>query len=308
MKCWIITEGIAGTENQCIGIAEALGVVPEIKRVKLRQPWKSLSPFLKFERAGSFIPRLEGPWPDLLIAGGRKAIAAARHIKKASGGQTFTLFVQDPRIATKYFDLVIVPAHDRARGENVLVTDASPNRITAQKLENAKGRFPAFNELKSPRVAVLVGGDSKAHKLTEPVMQKLAAQLKGLDAGLMVTMSRRTGKAHEKTLRNALAGTGAFIWNGEGENPYFAMLAHADYIIVTSDSVSMLSEAGTTGKPVYMVPLEGGSPRLDKLHKNLINKGITRVFDGKLENWVYIPLNDAQKAADEIKKRLKTRH
>ncbi len=307
MKVWIITEGIAGTENQCIGIAEALGVSPEIKRVKLRQPWKSLSPFVGFERAGSFIPRLEGPWPDLLIAGGRKAIAAARYIKRASGGKTFTVFVQDPRISTKYFDLVISPAHDPARGDNVFVTDASPNRIKPQKLQNAKEKFPALAELKSPRVAVLIGGDSKAHTLTESVMQRLAKQLKGLDASLMVTMSRRTGKANEKILKKALNGTGAFIWDGEGENPYFALLGLADFIIVTSDSVSMLSEASTTGKPVYMVPLEGGSPRLDKFHKSLMDQGIVRVFEGKLENWAYKPLQDAQKAAEEIKKRLKSR-
>ena len=307
MNCWIITEGIAGTENQCIGIAEALGVAYEIKRIKLRQPWKSLSPFLGFETAGSFVPKLQGPWPDLLIAGGRKAIAAARFIKKASNGKTFTVFVQDPRINTKHFDLVIAPEHDPARGENVFVTAASPNRITNQKLQNAKEKFPAFAEMKSPRVAVLIGGDSKAHTLTTDIMQRLASQLKGVNGGLMVTTSRRTGKANEKILKNALSGSGAFIWDGSGKNPYFAMLGYADHIIVTSDSVSMLSEASTTGKPVYMVKLEGGSPRLDKFHKNLTDKGITRLFEGKLQDWAYTPLQDAQKAAEEIKKRLKNR-
>jgi uncharacterized protein len=305
MSCCIITEGIAGTENQCVGIAEALGVPYEIKQIKLRQPWKSLSPFLGFETPGSFIPRLEPPWPDLVIAGGRKAIAAARFIKKASHGKTFIVFVQDPRINPKHFDLVIAPEHDPVRGENVFVTTASPNRITESKLQNAKEKFPAFGELKSPRVAVLIGGDSKAHKLTPDIMQRLASQLKGLNTGLMVTTSRRTGKANERILKNALSGTGAFIWDGTAENPYFAMLAYADYIIVTSDSVSMLSEASTTGKPVYMVKLEGGSSRLDKLHKNLMDKGITRLFEGKLQDWTYTPLQDAQKAAEEIKKRLK---
>lgn len=307
MDCWIITEGIAGTENQCIGIAEALGIPYEIKRIKLRQPWKSLSPFIGFEKAGSFVPRLEGPWPNMLIAGGRKAIAAARYIRKTSNGKTFVVFVQDPRISTKYFDLVVAPQHDPARGENVFITDASPNRITLQKLNHAKDKFPAFAELKSPRVAVLIGGDSKSHKLTAPIMERLSSQLKGLGTGLMVTTSRRTGKGNERILKNALSGSGAFIWDGNGENPYFAMLAYADHIIVTSDSVSMLSEASTTGKPVYMIPLEGGSPRLNKFHKNLIDKGIVRLFDGKLQEWGYNPLQDAQKAAEEIKKRLKNR-
>lgn len=91
MKCWIITEGLAGTENQCIGVAEALGVEAEIKRVALRQPWKSLSPWLGFESGSVFEPALSPPWPDLLIASGRKSIAASRFIRKASKGKTFTV-------------------------------------------------------------------------------------------------------------------------------------------------------------------------------------------------------------------------
>src|SRR5262245_61933506 len=103
--CWVVGEGIAGTENQCLGVAEALGVAAEVKRVALRQPWKALSPYLGFECGCSFEPQLEGPWPDIVIAGGRKAIAAARYIKKASGGKTYTVLLQDPRISTKAFDL-----------------------------------------------------------------------------------------------------------------------------------------------------------------------------------------------------------
>src|SRR5690606_35837697 len=126
---------------------------------------------------------------------------------------------------------------------------ASPNRVTAQKLADARARFPQLGALKKPLVAVLVGGDSKAHRLTRPVMEKMAAQLGSLDAGLMVTASRRTGPENESILRAALSGKDAYILNGTGENPYFAMLGYADYIVVTSDSVSMLSEAATTGKP-----------------------------------------------------------
>ena len=101
ITCWVVTEGLAGTENQCLGVAEALGIVPEVKRIELRQPWKSLSPYLGFEQNWSFSPALTGPWPDLLLASGRKSIAASRYIKKASGGKTFTVQIQDPRIFPK---------------------------------------------------------------------------------------------------------------------------------------------------------------------------------------------------------------
>ncbi len=322
MKCWIITEGLAGTENQCLGVAEALGAQPEVKRVQLKQPWRFFSPFLKFENAGSFIPPLQGPWPDVLIASGRKSIAAARFVRKSSAGKTFTVQIQDPRICPENFDLVAVPEHDPTRGENVIVTAASPNRITDRKLSEARDRFKQFEKIKVPRIAVLIGGDSKSHKMPTALTKKLAEQLKGLNTGLMVTTSRRTGEENTAVLRSVLMDPGfrrddkggqddkesrnddVWFWDGSGENPYFGMLAWADYILVTSDSASMLSDAATTGKPVYMIPLDGGSRRLDKLHENLRTSGIARVFEGKLEKWTYEPLRDSQKIAEEIRKRL----
>ncbi len=313
MKCWIITEGMAGTENQCLGVAEALGVSAEVKRITLRQPWKSFSPWLGFEHARIFEPALSPPWPDLVIASGRKSIATSRYIRKASNGKSFTVQIQDPRVSPAQFDLVALPAHDPTRGSNVIITDASPNRITAEKLASAREKFSAFGKLKSPRVAVLAGGDSKSHKLTASITKNLAEQLKTLDAGLMVTTSRRTGEENTKILRDGLLDPvlrrgyeeeDIFFWDGTGENPYFGMLAWADFILVTEDSASMLSDAATTGKPVYVIALEGGSKRLDKLHENLRQKGITRPFDGRLESWSYEPLRDSQKIADEIRLRM----
>ncbi len=306
--CWIVTEGIAGTENQCLGVAEALGLSPHVKRITLRQPWKLLSPWLKFECACTFTPPLEGPWPDLLIASGRKSVAAARHIKKASGGKTFAVQIQDPRVCPKTFDLVAVPSHDPLRGENVVVTDAAPNRVTPWRLATARDRFESlYAPLPSPRAAVLIGGNSKTHRMTPAMTHKLAGQLKALAAkgtSLMVTASRRTGEENTRILQETLTGPNIAFWDGTGENPYFGMLAWADYILVTSDSSSMLSEASTTGKPVYMIPLEGGSDKFQKLYSHLMNRGILRTFEGNLEHWTYEPLRDAAKIAAVIDERL----
>ena len=302
--CWIITEGLAGTENQCIGVAEALGVSPEIKRVTLRQPWKALSPYLGFECGFTFMPALKGPWPDILIASGRKSIAASRYIKKMSGGKTFTVQIQDPRISPKQFDLVAVPKHDPTRGDNVLVTTAAPNKITGSKLTDARAQFQQFSSLPSPRVAVLIGGNSHSHTLTAQKIKTLAAQLKSLSGGLMVTTSRRTGAENEKILKSALQGSEHFFWDGSGLNPYMGMLAWADFILVTEDSTSMLSEAASTGKPTYIIPLDGGSARLDAMQQNLMEAGCARVFEGRLEPWTATRLEDASKVATEIRRRM----
>mgnify|MGYP003133518551 CR=1 FL=1 len=308
MSCWVVTEGIAGTENQCIGVAEALGLKPIVKRIKLREPWKSFSPYLGFETWWAFDPLLYAPWPDILIAGGRKSIAVSRYVRKMSLGQTFTVQLQDPRIKPHYFDLVAVPAHDALRGKNVIVTTATPNRITDKRLQRAYVQFKStLGTLPAPRAAVLIGGNSKTHKMTEETVDQLIGHLKALDAGLMITVSRRTPERFRKKLQSALQGENIYFWDGQGENPYFGFLAHADFILATNDSASMLSEAATTGKPVYSIPLEGGSGKFEALYGILKNRGALRKFEGKLEPWEYEKLNDAQKVAEAIKMRMKSR-
>lgn len=303
INCWIITEGLAGTENQCVGVAQALGITPKILKISLNKPWKTLSPYLGFEQAYTFTPRLAPPWPDLLITSGRKAIAASRYIKKMSKGHTKTLHIQDPRISSRHFDLVSVPAHDPLRGKNVIVTTAAPNKITQELLDKAKLDFSAFREMQSPRIAVLIGGNSKAYTLTESITENLAERLNALEGSLMITCSRRTGEGNKAILETKLNHAPNYMWGGSGSNPYLALLAWADFILVTADSVSMLSESCTTGKPVYMIDLEGGAKRISTLHKNLIDKGALRVFNGSLENYNYEPLNDADFIANEVKKR-----
>lgn len=297
---------MAGTENQCLGVAESLGLAPNVKRITLRQPWKILSPHIGIEAGWTFQPPLGGPpWPDLLLASGRKSIAASRYIKRKSGGKTFTVQIQDPRIAPTHFDLVAVPEHDPARGENVVVTVGAPNRITTIALERARTDFaPVFAMMPSPRVAVLLGGNSKAHRMTPAIMERLGQQLASLPGSLMITASRRTDDAAREALQRGLNGHPHWFWDGTGTNPYHGMLAWADYILVTADSVSMLSDAGTTGKPVYMIPMEGGAARLNAFHQNLMKHGIIRPFEGRLEHWTYPPLRDSDLIAAEIVRRM----
>lgn len=314
-NCWILVEeGLAGTESQCIGVANALGLTPVIKRFKLKHPWRAVAPYIYSGiEKGYKGDTLKEPWPDLLIAGGRKAAGVALWIKKQSGGKTFTVCLQDPRARYREFDLIAVPAHDPARGENVVVTTGAPNKITAEKLEAAKQRWAnTFEKLPHPRVAVLIGGNSRAYKLDEKITRQLGEYLKKVardgKAGLMVTTSRRTGQYNACILESWLEGTGAYIWSGMGDNPYEGFLALADAIVVSADSVSMISEAATTGKPVYRVDLQGGSGRLDAFHRLMEEKGIVRPFRGRIEKWEYDRLDDARLVADEITKRMDKRH
>jgi hypothetical protein len=123
--------------------------------------------------------------------------------------------------------------------------------------------------------------------------------------GLMVTASRRTGPRAFSLIRDALKDLPAKIWDGKGENPYFAYLGLADAIVVTEDSVNMVSEAASTGKPVMVAPLSGGSAKFDRFHADLRSAGITRTFRGKLELWDYQALDEAQRVATMLRTYLK---
>ncbi|HYD70546.1 mitochondrial fission ELM1 family protein [Azospirillum sp.] len=316
LTCWVVSDGKPGMENQCIGLAEALGLTPVVKRVQLRSPWRELSPFLRLGSRFAASPKgdpIQPPWPDLLIATGRQSIAPSLAARKLSRGRTFTVQIQDPQISPRHFDLVVVPRHDRLRGDNVLVTRGAVHRVTPAVLEAAAGRLgPRLAPLPRPRVAVLIGGNNAVYHLTPTIMgdvaDKLAALARDRGAGLMVTPSRRTGADNEAILRARLAGLPAEVWDGSGENPYFAYLAMADAIVVTCDSVSMVSEACSTGKPVYVIEMEGGSAKFRAFHDGLYKDGITRPFTGALDSWTYPPLDDTERVADEVRRRMAARH
>src|SRR6185437_11673949 len=224
-----------------------------------------------------------------------------------SGGHSFWVQVQDPRFARREIDLIVAPRHDPAPGGNVFRTLGAVHRVTAAKLAADAARFaPVFAALPRPLVAVLIGGDNSVYRLTEESFGALCDRLVALaksGVGLAITPSRRTADAQRAMLQKRLADLPAYIWDGSGENPYFGMLGTADAILVTADSVSMISEAAATGKPVHIVELEGGSDKFARFHQGMREAGITRLFNGTLEEWHYAPPDDTARAAAEIRRR-----
>lgn len=316
LTCWVVTDGKAGMETQCVGLAEALGSQAEIKRVQIARPWRWLPAGLIRDSLGTLGPkghRLAPPWPDLWIASGRQTVPLSRDIRTLSGRKTLTVQLQNPAIDPAAFDLVVVPDHDRLRAPNVLTTRGALGRVTPQRLAEAAAVFaPLYADLPAKRVAVLIGGDNKVFRLDAGTMTRLTERLARLareeGCGLMVTTSRRTGERNEAILRRGLAGLPAHIWSGGDANPYFGILGLADHIIATGDSVNMVSEAAGTGKPVHVVQLKGDSAKFTRFHEAMQQAGITRPFTGALEDWTYTPLAETQRIAREISRRLRTRH
>ena len=314
-SCWILTDGKIGMVNQCLGLARALGLEPDNRTIDLRAPWRWLPPSLVPARTGVVTPEsspLTAPWPDILIASGRKSVAPARAVRRASGGHSFCVQIQDPGVSPTAFDLVVAPAHDRLDGDNVISTIGAMQGIEPDALAAAKASFAARVErLPRPLAAVLLGGDNAVYRMTPALGARLAEQLRALAAdggwGLAVTPSRRTPPGVMTAIRDALDGLDVDIWDETGPNPYLGFLAHADSLIVTGDSVNMVSEAVATGKPVHVVHLEGGSEKFTRFHEAMGARGATRPFSGTLESWTYDPPDDMAVVVAEIRRLIAAR-
>src|SRR3569623_296408 len=215
VSCWIAVDDKVGVTNQCIGLAAALGLDYVVKRISTRAPWRYLPLQLWFAPLRSLGPgsdALAPPRPDVLITGGRRPAGLSTSIKRASGGRTYTIQLQDPYVPLRRFDLVITPLHDHCKGDNVVEMTGALHHITAARL--------------------------------------------------------------------------------------------AEHIIVTCDSVSIVSEAAATGKPVYVIDLPGGSRKFLEFHATFRREGYTRPFTGTLEPWTHPPYTDMEKAVAEIKRRI----
>ena len=295
--------------TQALGLAEALAArtPAEIvdKTVRPRAPWRWLPGHWAPRRLPAVSENAEdfgSPLPDLVIACGRRSIPTALALRKAG---VFTVYVQTPDGPARNFDLVAAPRHDGLAGANVIRTRGSLHRVTAEKLTVAAETWrPRFEAYPPPRVAVLVGGKSRAYDFGTDDARALAERLQTLAAtghSLLVTTSRRTGAENTAILRGALPD--AWFWSGEadGPNPYLGLLALADHIVVTSDSANMLTEACFTGTPVHVVELPGGSKRFRRLLDGFYADGCARRFEGgPLAAWSYEPPDDRSAVAAAI--------
>lgn len=315
LTIWAMSDGRAGIEAQAIGLSEAVARLRKaevtVKRIawkgKLgRLPWwLNLTPRRWLTPDSDFGP----PWPDILIAAGRATLPLAIRIKKWSGGKTFVVQIQDPRVPAKFFDLVIPPNHDRLKGDNVVSIIGAPHRVTEKKLADEYRRFAkAIDPLPHPRAAVLIGGRSRAFDLTPERAAAIANQIQQAleqDGGsVLLTFSRRTPAQARALLTARLKHLPGVIWDGEGDNPYFAFLAGADYILVTEDSANMATEAASTGKPVFILKMDGQSLKFRLFHEELERHGAARPFGGAFHGWTYEPLAETDRAAAEVLARM----
>ncbi|MET0295267.1 MAG: mitochondrial fission ELM1 family protein [Phenylobacterium sp.] len=313
---WAVSDGRAGIAAQAAGLAGAVARLRPAQVVDKTIAWKGLTGRLPWRliptsalAAGSGVTP---PWPDIWIAAGRATLPLSTRMRRWSEGRTFVVQIQHPRAPLSAFDLVIPPRHDQLAGDNVLAITGAPQRLTPERLAEARAAFaPRIEPLPGPRIAVLIGGKSRAHDLSETRAAQMGGEIaeavRRARGSVLVTYSRRTPGPARRALTEALKDVPGWIWDETGDNPYFGFLAWADAVLLTEDSTNLATEAAFTGKPVHLLYMQGRSEKLARFHADLAERGVLRRFAGRIEQWVYPPLDETGRAAGEVVRRYEAR-
>jgi len=301
LKIWAVTDGSQGMMSQVMGLSKQISKDIIKIRTELLFPWSKLQPGLLPTYKWIFKNKIPvNQKPDILISCGRKSVYFSLYCKKKFN-KLFTIHIQNPKISSKHFNYVVSPNHDNFCGNNVL------NSVGA--LHN----FNKINQLSNPKlVSCIVGGNNQHYHFDSDEANKLCEKLielkkNDLNIELNVITSRRTSDSVKKIIINKLKNI-ASIWTGTGENPYEEAIQSSSFFIVTSDSTSMISEASISGKPIYIyhLPFKRQSRRISNFHDEFSKLGITRNLKNikHLDNWEYNLLNESERIARIIKKRI----
>jgi len=267
-RVWLLFGHKAGDNEQLRALADSLGWPYEIKHLVYRRTELITNRLLGVTLAGIVKSRsspLRPPWPELIITAGRRNDPVAQWIRRQARGRVRLVRLGRPWAALEVFYLVVVtpqyplPPHPR------LIRNTLPlHRIDDHRLGRAAAEWgPRLAHLPRPYIAVLAGGNSGAYTL-EPELadymgHKAAEMAEAGGGSILVTTSPRTPKAAARRLIEAARRRPSFIYewgSSEGPNPYLGYLALADELIVTGESISMLTEAYASGRPVHIVDLD----------------------------------------------------
>ncbi len=293
LRTWVISDGTAGMLAQCLALTKAMRIQAEDIRAV---PTPLLRAFPKLANLPGWQLTLgrkpdwlkANQWPDLCITCGRRMAGISIGVRRLAMGKTKTIHIQDPHIEPHYFDLMITPCHDdiaqkAAVGQmdvpNLLTTTGALNRLDEAEIEDEAAALKiAYNDdqIAGRELAlVMIGGHNRRYKAGPDAFTKLAEELAAFvqmtGAMLALVPSRRTPKRGlrvlSEQLERRLGEKSSWVWDGAGYNPYPGLLGLAKFVIVTSDSVNMTSEAALTGKPLLITELGEERGRISHFHQ-----------------------------------------
>jgi len=306
LNALLLTEGNHGMISQVEGMAKALNTQYNHKIVRLNLPWKFVPP--KFTPISELILKdknylIENNKIDLVISCGRKSVVPALIIKKKNP-KIFTLHIQDPKINLKNFDIIIAPIYDTLVGDNVYSSKGAIHYITQLEINNAKPYL--INKIKNKKiVSLILGGPNKYYSFKKKELNKIFNEIKFnfISKGyeIIVVPSMRTPKEIIDLAAKEFSKEG-YVLNSVDKNGYLSALALAEYVVVTCDSTSMISEAASSSKPIFVAHMKPkkNNYRFKKFFKLFNELGITKNLGENTGKWTYNKLNEAERIAKKI--------
>ncbi|MDC0903146.1 mitochondrial fission ELM1 family protein [Pelagibacteraceae bacterium] len=309
LKGLLLTQGMHGMVSQVEGLARAMKLSFKHQKIELKPLWNLIPP--------KFTPISEDLLTEkfvcdskVIISCGRKSVISSIALKKRFGKEIFNIHIQDPKVSFKHFDLIISPEHDGIKGDNVITTKGAIHYLTKKEIvDNSK--YLKLEKEKKQIIAFIIGGPNKNYDYSEEQIHYTFNKVKTLFTPdkfkIIVVPSYRTP---ERVIKKAF---NTFNFNHHvvktvDKKAYLGSLAIADYIVVTCDSTSMISEAAVTGKPVYIAMMKSYkvSKRFKDFYKQFQDLGITRELKDSIDNWSYDKLDEVNRIAPIIKAKIKS--
>jgi len=308
LKGLILTEGMHGMISQAEGLAKALELDYLHEKIELNNFWKLIPP--KFTPVKKFIFKnsIKKNF-DVIISCGRKSVIPSIFFKQNSQKKIFNIHIQDPKVSLKNFDFIVAPEHDNLEGKNVIPTKGAIHYLTMREIDENRGYLEDKINKNKDIITLILGGPTKHYKYTKENIQKIYSKLynninkKNLQ--LVVIPSMRTPLETIK-LAKEYFGSNHLIIENVDKKAYLSGLSLANFIVVMCDSSSMISEAALTGKPIYVaqIPSSKNDYRFKKFRDLFKQLNIIKELNDNLETWNYERLDETNRVAQEIKKKL----
>ncbi len=308
LKALLLTQGMHGMVSQVEGLAKALKLNFKHQNIKLKPIWNFIPP--------KFTPISENLLTEkfvcdckIIISCGRKSVISSIALKKRLKDQIFNIHIQDPKVSFKHFDLIVSPEHDGIKGDNILTTKGSIHYLTKKEITD-NSNYLQLDKGKKKIVTFVIGGPNKYYNYSDEQVHYIFNKIKKLFTPdkfkIVVIPSYRTPEEVIKQAFNTFS-INHHVVKTVDKKAYLSSLALADFIIITCDSTSMISEAAVTGKPVFAAMMK---PRKSiRRFKSFFNQfkqlGILKELNDSVDSWSYDKLDEVNRIAPIIKEKMK---
>ncbi len=309
LKGILLTEGMHGMISQVEGLAKALDIDFIHHKVELKSFWKHIPPRFTPKTNISF-KNFKTPNFDLIISCGRKSVIPSIYLKQNSKKKVVNIHIQDPKVDLGFFDFVVVPEHDGVVGNNVINTKGAIHYLTENEISDNSNYLKSFIKNDERHIyALILGGPTKYYEYSTKNIKRIFTILYNLNKKqnfqLVVIPSMRTPKNTIQYAKEFFGDRHTVIENID-KKAYLSALSLSEFIIVTCDSSSMISEAALTGKPVYVANiLPRKNDKRFQRFRNLFRKlNIIRNLGEPHEKWNYQKLDETNRVAKIIKDKI----